>query len=75
MDKIKIGDKIAYSVQFLKAIGKSHSDMARAKGVVLGIMPLGERSLISIDWDCDMPVKVLCTNLAHIGPNSKYCQC
>ncbi len=32
--KFEIGDKIAYSVQFLKSIGMSHSDMAHARGTI-----------------------------------------
>ena len=35
--KLVIGDKVAYSVQFLRSIGMSHSDMAHGRGIVTEI--------------------------------------
>lgn len=70
------GDKVAYSVQFLKSIGMSHSDMAQGRGVVIAVKSFGERRLVSIQWiDADLPAKVIDANLAHVGPNAKFCQC
>lgn len=72
--KIELGDKVAYSVQFLKSIGMSHSDMARARGEVTGFTPLGERRLVHIKWtNADMPEKVLEANLAKVGANLRFC--
>jgi hypothetical protein len=73
--KFEIGDKIAYSVQFLKSIGMSHSDMARARGKITNFMPLGESTLLaSITWDRgEFPGKVNVENLAKVGPNPRFC--
>ena len=68
-----IHDKVAYSVQFLKSIGMSHSDMARARGIVTEIRKLGSLKLVRITWDSDMPEQVNIKNLAVVGPNSKFC--
>lgn len=69
------GDRIAYSVQFLKSIGMSHSDMAHARGTITGFMPLGESTLLaSITWDrSEFPSKVNVCNLAKVGPNPRFC--
>ena len=53
--KFKPGDKVAYSIQFLKSIGMNHSDMAHAKGVIKDLNLI----IASIDWDDkEMPTKV-----------------
>lgn len=72
--KINVGDKVAYSVQFLKSIGMSHSEMARARGVVTALKALSrETTLAVIDWDCEMPVRVNTKNLAIKGANRQFC--
>ncbi len=73
MNGFKIGDKVAYSVQFLKSVGMSHGDMAHARGVVQSIDPKPDYTLVYIKWDRDMPEKVNAKNLAHVGPNAKFC--
>ena len=71
--KIEIGSKVAYSVQFLRSIGMSHSDMAHARGVVTGLSKLGSSTVLaSIQWDREMPEKVNIANLARVGLNSKF---
>jgi len=72
--KFKQGDKVAYSVQFLRSIGMSHGDMAHARGVVQAVTDFGspDRKLVSINWDCDMPPKVLDANLALVGANRRF---
>jgi hypothetical protein len=68
---VNIGDKVAYSIQFLASIGMSHSDMAGARGVVVEISTIGDRLLVAkIDWqNPDMPEKIAIFNLAKVGLN------
>ena len=73
--QFKVGDRVAYSVQFLAAIGESHSDLARDRGFVVSTQPLGQKTLVSINWDGDSPRMVLACNLAHVGLNTRFCQC
>lgn len=72
---MKVGQKVAYSVQFLRSIGMSHSEMARARGVITAIIPLGSTKLAEIEWNCDMPKRVNIANLAKVGLNTKFSQC
>ena len=73
--KVEIGDKVGYSVQFLKSVGMSHSDMAHGRGVVEAVEKLGASSeLAVIDWgEADLPEKVNVQNLAKVGPNLRFC--
>jgi len=74
MKTFKEGDKVAYSIQFLASIGMSHSDMAHARGVVESTKTLvANCTLASIAWNCDMPKRVNIANLAHVGPNRRFC--
>jgi len=71
--RVAIGDKVAYSVQFLRSIGMSHSDMAHARGVVTALGLLGrETVLATIQWDRDMPERVNVANLAKVGLNRGF---
>lgn len=76
--EITPGTKVAYSVQFLKSVGMSHSYLARARGVVTEIIPLGSTSLAAIAWEPldseELPARVNTFNLAVVGPNLKFCQ-
>lgn len=74
---MQVGTIVAYSVQFLKSIGMSHSDMARARGTVVKLQCLSESCILaSIKWDNpDMPKKVNIKNLAKVGANTSFCQC
>ena len=70
---VVVGDKVAYSVQFLKSIGMSHSDMAHARGVVTEIKPLSSSTILAtITWDREMPERVNVANLAKVGLNSRF---
>jgi hypothetical protein len=74
--KIEIGSKVAYSVQFLKSIGMSHSEMAKDRGTVIALEPLGNNFLAVVDWnDPTVPKRILTSNLAIVGLNTKFCQC
>lgn len=74
---MKPGDKVAYSVQFLKSIFEPPtSPMCHARGTVASIMDLGSTKLATVDWGTDeFPPRVNVANLAIVGPNSKFCQC
>ena len=70
---VAVGDKVAYSVQFLKAIGMQHSDLAHDRGVVRSVEPLSASSLVAeVDWGHERS-RVLVSNLARVGPNSRLC--
>ena len=76
--KFEKGDEVAYSVQWLASTGQSHSDLSHARGRVVRLVPFGQdgRYLVEIDWDNeDIPNKVLDANLAHVGPNMRFCKC
>lgn len=72
---IAVGDKVAYSVQFLRSIGMSHSEMARARGQVVEVKNYGSMELAQIKWDCDMPERVNVQNLAKVGLNTRFSNC
>lgn len=71
---LKIGDKVAYPVQFLRNIGCSHSNLAQGRGEIIELKDYGV-ILATIKWfkGTDLPDKVNVGNLAKIGPNSKFC--
>jgi len=71
----KPGDKVAYSVQWLKSCQLQHSDLAHDRGIVKRLIPLGERNLVEIEWQGDSPPKVLDANLALVGPNMRFANC
>lgn len=74
--QVAIGDKVAYSVQFLRSIGMSHSDMAQARGMVTEVSELGSLKLARIDWNgADMPERVNVQNLAKVGLNTRFSNC
>ena len=75
---LKVGDKIAYSVQFLRNIGASHSDMARGRGEITELKSYGENfTLAGIKWDkgANLPDKVNVGNLARVGLNTRFSAC
>ena len=73
MRDIVIGDKVAYSVQFLRSIGMSHTDMAHARGRATVIWTFGaDTRMVSVEWDCDMPEHVNAANLALVGLNRRF---
>ena len=73
MRDIVIGDKVAYSVQFLRSIGESHSDMAHARGRATRVWTLGvDTRMVTVEWDHDMPEHVNAANLALVGLNRRF---
>lgn len=71
------GDKVAYSVQFIRSIGEPPtSDICHARGTIIGFKEYGSLRLATIQWDNpEMPDTVNCFNLAKAGPNSRFCAC
>ncbi len=68
MKALQIGDNVAYSANFLRSIACYTGDMPSARGIVTDIKPLGERSLLTVNWDNeDIPSKVISANLAKVG--------
>ena len=77
MKTLKIGDNVAYSVQFLRSIGMGATgSLARARGVITEIKALGSISLATVQWSIggeEIPSVININNLALVGPNSKFC--
>jgi hypothetical protein len=75
---IKVGDKVAYSVQFLASIGEgATSDLAHGRGEVTEIKEYSSAFAIAgVRWDNpELPDKVNVKNLAIVGANSRFCKC
>ena len=73
--QMKIEDKVAYSVQWLKNTGLSHSEFSHYRGCVVGVEPMGQATLVEVKWDHGEISKVLEDNLALIALNTKFSQC
>jgi hypothetical protein len=70
------GDKVAYSVQFLRSIGQAPTgQMCHWRGIVVAVRELGQRVLVSVQWDSAPMMRVIDANLAHVGPNTRFCAC
>jgi hypothetical protein len=61
----KLGDKVAYSVKFLKSTGTYTGDLPRARGTITNIHMLGgDTQLCTVDWENpNIPDKVIGPNL------------
>jgi hypothetical protein len=46
-----IGDRVAYSVAFLRSTGQFTGDMPRLRGTVKAIEPFGPHQMVVIAWD------------------------
>jgi hypothetical protein len=67
--KIDIGDRVTYSMQFLRSVGMSHDEpMSKGVGTVKRVTQLSQDCLLAdIAWDRDLPLKVNVKNLRRIG--------
>jgi hypothetical protein len=73
---IAVGDKVAYSVQFLRSVGMRQSNLARARGTVTEVKTFSSSALARIDWDDqNIPERVNVANLSLVGANRKFCEC
>lgn len=77
MSKFNIGDKVAYSVQFLDSIGESPTgDLCHCRGTITKLDSYGTLTLATIDWqDPEIPERVNVFNLAKVGLNHQFCKC
>ena len=70
-----VNDPVAYSVQFLESIGASHSEIAHLRGKVTELKKIGERQFAQVSWNDATSMTVAINNLAHVGPNTRFCKC
>ena len=73
MTKFALGDRVAYSAAWLRSVGEIAGELPQLRGTITALKPIGQRELATIDWDG--PSKVMTCNLAHVGPNSRFCNC
>jgi hypothetical protein len=69
MKSIEVGDRVRYSVRFLRSIGAYTGVLPFAQGIVVEMLPLSrETTLARIQWDrSDIPDKVNTANLVQVG--------
>ena len=74
-----IGDRVAYSVQFLKSVGLAHGAVAHARGTVIAVDAVNPQwTLVTVEWDRnvrELPRQVHAGNLAHVGLNTRFASC
>lgn len=65
---LQIGDRVAYSKNFLKSTGQYTGDIPFARGIVTAIQFIAPTySLVTVDWNnTDIPGKVCHSNLVKI---------
>ena len=64
----KPGDKVAYAAAWLKSLCLHTSWEARARGIVQGVEPFGNRALVTVQWEGrDKPIGVLDANLTLVS--------
>jgi len=71
MPDIKVGDKVRYTVKFLRSTGEYTGAIPHARGIVKKLEPLGRGPdailIATIDWgNPDVPDKVNIMNLEKI---------
>jgi hypothetical protein len=67
---MNVGDKVRYSVKFLRSIACYAGPMACAKGTVVAVESFGggKSFLVSVDWHGeDLPKRILESNLTVRG--------
>lgn len=65
----KVGDRVQYARQWLRATGNLAGDIPHASGRVISLQPVSNALDIAvIEWDRpNVPAKVLTSNLVHKG--------
>lgn len=65
----RIGDRVQYAREFLRATGQLAGDVPHAIGRVISLQPISAAlDLAVVEWDRpDVPAKVLTSNLVHKG--------
>jgi len=78
MTKLQPGDKVAYSVQWLRSTGQAHSHAAHARGTVIAVVEHTPTFIVAkIHWTNtdEMPHSVNVCNLAKVGANTRFAAC
>ena len=71
-----IGDRVAYSVSFLKSIDAVTGEVPAMRGTVTNKQKVGQRDFCRVQWDGEDDTHlVLPANLAVVGPNTEFCAC
>ena len=87
--KIKVGSRVAYSVQWLKSIRASKAgrfagparckELCHARGTAKSFKKIGigdgELTMVKVDWGDGYSCFVNLRNLARVGANVKFCSC
>ena len=65
----RIGDKVQFARQWLRATGNFAGDIPHASGRVVSLQPISKAlDLAVVEWDRPgVPAKVLTSNLIHKG--------
>jgi hypothetical protein len=64
---LAIGDRVAYSVVWLRAVGCTTGNLPFARGVITGFKDVGTTRLAEIDWnDPQIPGRVNVVNLVRV---------
>lgn len=74
-DRVKpefaVGDKVAYSAQWLRSTGQFTGDIPHARGTITELKKIGDITLAIIDWrDPEIPSKVNVRNLERWAARS-----
>lgn len=67
-----VNDRVAYSVQFLRSIGASHTDLANLRGEVKHIKDFRNQQIVTVKWNDGHETRVIGNNLAIVGPNRRF---
>jgi len=67
---VKTGETVAYTRYWLLAVGtRPTDDLWRRRGTVVDV----ERDVALVRWNDGTEARVLTSNLAHVGANSRFC--
>ena len=74
---LKVGDKIAYLVQFLQSIGVYTGEMPAGRGTIISLFKIGDSTFATISWNnlVNLPTTVNIKNLAKVGLNTRFSSC
>lgn len=67
MKALKVGDRVAFSVAFLRNTGQVTGGTAAQRGTIKSMEPLGQRALCTVEWESGSESRVLDSNLAKVG--------
>lgn len=68
MITMQIGDRVAYSVKFLRATGMFAGPIPHARGTIVALEPMGDRAIATVDWNNPaIPRRILTANLTLVS--------